>query len=90
VIPLTHPPITTDPPRIHLVLSDIYHAFARTKLGPSAKKLVFYLTALRQLDRQAWLSIERELQKEVDKLQSELGDQKSDEDKSPERPNLLL
>lgn len=85
-----HPPITTDPPRIHLALADLYHAFARTKLGPSAKKLLFYLAALGQLDRQAWLEIERELQREVQRLQSELGDKGSDEEESPERSHLLL
>jgi hypothetical protein len=73
-----------------LILADLYHAFAKPKLGPSAKKLLFYLAALQQLDRQAWLSVERELHKEIERLQSEMGDIESDEDKSPERPHLLL
>lgn len=68
---LAHPPITTEPPRIHLVLADLYHLFTRPKVGHVAKKLVFYSVALGQVDRQAWLTIERALEKEVEKLGAE-------------------
>jgi hypothetical protein len=87
--PLVHPPITTDPPRIHLVLSDLYHLFSRPKLGPAAKKVLFYLAALRQLERQDWLAIESELRKEAGRLQAEIGDEVS-EAEEPSRDHLLL
>jgi hypothetical protein len=76
--PLVHPPITTDPPRIHLVLSDLYHLFSRPKVGPAGKKVLFYLAALRQLERQDWLGIESELRKEVEDTEE------------PSRDHLLL
>jgi hypothetical protein len=87
--PLVHPPITTDPPRIHLVLSDLYHLFSRPKVGPAGKKVLFYLAALRQLERQDWLGIESELRKEVERLQTELGAEGSDTEE-PSRDHLLL
>jgi hypothetical protein len=87
--PLVHPPITTDPPRIHLVLSDLYHLFSRPKVGPAGKKVLFYLAALRQLERQDWLVIENELRKEVERLQAELGEEGS-ETEEPSHDHLLL
>jgi len=87
--PLVHPPITTDPPRIQLVLSDLYHLFSRPKVGPAGKKVLFYLSALRQLDRQDWLAVENELRKEVERLQAELGEEGS-ETEEPSRDHLLL
>ena len=87
--PLVHPPITTDPPRIHLVLSDLYHLFSRPKVGPAGKKVLFYLAALRQLERQDWLGIENELRKEVERLQAELGEEGLDTEE-PSRDHLLL
>ena len=89
LLPLVHPPITTDPPRIHLALSDLYHLFARPKVGPASKKVLFYVAALRQLDRQDWLGMERELRKEVEKLEAELGEEGS-ESEQPSRDHLLL
>jgi hypothetical protein len=90
LISLVHPPITTDPPRIHLALSDLYRLFSRNKIGPASKKLRFYLAALRQLDRQDWLGVERELRKEVDRLQSELGNNENTDEEAPTRERLLL
>lgn len=87
--PLVHPPITTDPPRIHLVLSDLYHLFSRPKVGPAGKKVLFYLAALRQLERQDWLGVENKLRKEVERLQAELGEEGSDTEE-PSRDHLLL
>jgi hypothetical protein len=78
-----------DPPRIHLVLSDLYHLFSRPKIGPAGKKALFYLAALRQLERQDWLAIESELRKEVERLQAELGEDVS-ETEEPSRDHLLL
>ena len=93
---LCHPPITTDPPRIHLVLADLYRLTitAKSKVGGHvAKKLLFYTAALKQLDRQDWLRIEQDLRKEVEKLESEIEDedpQASVDDEIPQRDHLLL
>ena len=87
--PLVHPPITTDPPRIQLVLSALYHLFSRPKVGPAGKKVLFYLAALRQLERQDWLAVENDLRKEVERLRTELGEEGS-ETEEPSRDHLLL
>jgi hypothetical protein len=50
---------------------------------------LFYLAALRQLERQDWLGIESELRKEVERLQGELGEV-GPETEEPSRDQLLL
>jgi hypothetical protein len=73
------------------VLSDVYRLYGIPKVGLVAKKVLFYTAALRQLERQDWLRIERELRQEVDKLQAELGEGGSDtEEQPPNRDHLLL
>lgn len=86
---MVHPPITTDPPRLLLVLADLYRLLARPKIGPVAKKLIFYTAALGQLDRQDWLRIEKDLGKEVEKLEVD-DPQEPVDDEIPQRENLLL
>ncbi|GFZ47135.1 hypothetical protein JCM24511_04878 [Saitozyma sp. JCM 24511] len=70
---LIHPPLdTTHVPRILLLLSDLYQLFAKPKPGAAVpRKLAFYLAALRQLSRDDWLRLEREIGKEILKLQEE-------------------
>ena len=78
------------PPRLFLLLSDMYQVFARPKVGAAVpRKIVFYLAALKQLSREDWLRIEGEVQKEVNKLQAENNGEASDGDE-PERPALKL
>jgi hypothetical protein len=73
------------------VLSDLYRLYSTPKVGLVAKKVLFYVAALRQLERQDWLRIERELRQEVDKLQAELGEAGSNtEEQAPNRDHLLL
>jgi hypothetical protein len=55
-----------------------------------AKKVLFYLAALRQLERNDWLGIEHELRKEVERLKAELGQVESDTEEAPSRDHLLL
>lgn len=92
---LCHPPITTDPPRIHLVLADLYRLnlslSGKPRVGHVAKKLLFYTAALKQLDRQDWLRIAKDLGKEVEKLEGEIeAPQASVDDEIPHRDRLLL
>lgn len=85
---MVHPPITLEPPRIHLVLADIYRLYSSPRIGLVTKKLLFYFAALNQLGRQDWLQVERGVVKEIDKLETELN---SDSDVQAEsRRNALL
>ena len=69
---MLHPPIlASKDPKIMLVLSDLYSLFVVTKQVPAAKKLMFYLAALKQLRREHWLKLEREMLKDVDELRDE-------------------
>jgi len=78
------------PPRILLLLSDVYNLFARPKPGAAVpQKVAFYLAALKQLSREDWLGLEREVQKEVEKLQEE-NQVDEREEEEPERPALKL
>lgn len=88
---LLHPSIMIDtPPRILLLLSDVYNLFARPKPGAAVpRKVAFYLAALKQLSREDWLGLEREVQKEVEKLQEE-NQMDEREEEEPERPALKL
>ena len=54
-----------------LVLSDLYSLFTVPRQVPAAKKLTFYLAALKQSRREDWLRLEREILKDVDKLRDE-------------------
>lgn len=73
--PLLHPPITTDPPRAASVLDDLYRLFSHPKAGAPAKKIAFYLAAMRQVSRTEWLALEREVRKDADKLREESADE---------------
>jgi hypothetical protein len=78
------------PPRLFLLLSDIYHVFAKPKAGAAVpRKLAFYLAALEQLSREDWLRVEREVQNEVEKLQGE-NEEEDEGEEEPERPALKL
>ncbi|KAK8844066.1 hypothetical protein IAR55_006860 [Kwoniella newhampshirensis] len=71
---LLHPPIlASSPPKILLVLSDLYSFFSKPKAGGAVpRKLAFYIKALQQdLIRQDWSSLEHEVSKELEKLQAE-------------------
>lgn len=75
---LLHPPIVTDPPRAVGVLDDLY-AFLSTRGAKgtpagAAKKLLFYIAAMRQLGRESWLAVEREVERETEALKAEGGD----------------
>ena len=85
---MVHPPITTDPPRILLVLADLFNFFSRPKVGHVAKKLLFYSAVLGQLGREDWLRIERDLKKEAEKLEVE--DPQESLEEIPQRDHLLL
>lgn len=43
------------------------------KGGSVSRKLAFYVVALRQMSRGEWLALEREVRREIDKLEVELG-----------------
>ena len=84
--PLLHPPIlASEDPKVMLVLSDLYGLFAKPKQGQVAKKLVFYLAALKGMKRDDWLRLEKEVQKEV----AELDDETTTEKEAVEPPTLL-
>lgn len=87
---LIHPPITTDPPRVFSVLGDIYQLCSSPKVGHISKKLLFYVAALHQLERQDWLRIEQDLAKEIDKLETELKTADAEAHSDEQRTNLLL
>jgi len=79
---LLHPPIlASEQPTIMLVLSDLYGLFSIPRQGGAAKKLVFYVEALRELRREDWLRLENEVRKEVDKLRSENVKEKESDDR---------
>jgi hypothetical protein len=88
---LFHPPIdTTQPPRVLLLLSDLYGLYARPKAGGAVpRKLAFYVVALRQLGRDDWLALEREVQAELRRIESELGDDAAPESPKPVHSNYL-
>lgn len=96
VVTLLHPPITTDPPHLLLLLSDVYRLFAPAgaKHTPAERKLGFYLVALKQLSRPQWLSVKAEMEKEVRRLRDELGvldpDQEVVDEGVEERENLRV
>lgn len=87
---LLHPPLDTlSAPRILHLFSDLYRLFSEPKVGAAGKKLAFYIVALRQLGRADWLRLEREIQGEIGRLESELGDPEAVE-KADERRELLI
>lgn len=73
---------------LHL-LSDLYRLYSEPKAGAAAKKLAFYIVALRGLGRADWLRLEREVQAEIGRLEGELGDAEGEE-KVEERKRLLI
>lgn len=85
---MLHPPITTDPPRVALVLAGVHSLFSAPKAGATAKKMAFYRAAMKQVDRQEWLSLEREVLREAQKLDEEL--EEPQETQEPARPSLTL
>ncbi|ORY28764.1 hypothetical protein BCR39DRAFT_533731, partial [Naematelia encephala] len=89
--PLLHPPLLTSvPPNIIVVLSDLYHLYSLPKAGAAVpRKLAFYIAALRSLKREDWLRLEREVQKESTKLRNEI-DEVLDENVEEDRPALRI
>lgn len=73
---LLRPSIITDSPApVSVALSDLYRLYAHPKPGAGVpRKLVFYLACLRQLTREDWLGLQRETERELAKLQEELGE----------------
>lgn len=75
---LLHPPLDTMVPCGCLwLLSDLHTLYNPTKspnAGPVARKLLFYIAALRKLDRKDWLKLEQEVQRELNKLRDESGE----------------
>jgi len=66
---MVHPPVLLAPPKLVLVLADVYRLFAVPQAGAAApRKVLFYLAALGQLRRDDWLRLECEVQREVDEL----------------------
>lgn len=87
---LLQPPILADShPKIVHLLSDMYTLFSKPKAGGAVpRKLAFYVVALKRLDRENWLRLKKEAEKEIGKLESENGvDQVNVE---TERPALML
>lgn len=81
---LLHPPLdTTTPPRIFLILSDLYRLYSQPRVGAAAKKLCFYIAALRQLGRADWLRLEKEVEGEIRKLESELREETAEDGTEP-------
>lgn len=90
---LLHPPlIAASPPGIVLVLSDVYGLFGRTQAGKAVgRKLLFYVGALRQLRRDDWLKVKKEVEREVGKLRDEVGsDNEEEEEEEEDRPALKI
>lgn len=67
----------------------MYRLFSRPKVNHISKKLLFYIAALKQLVRQDWLDIEKEMQKEIDKLEADSTETDTHE-QVPQRDNLLV
>jgi hypothetical protein len=79
------------PPLVSLALSDLYRLYANPKPGAAVpRKLVFYLACLKQLGREDWLGLQRETDKELAKLQDELGDSEVREEGEEDRPTLRV
>lgn len=73
VTSLLHPPITTDPPRAYLVLSDMYRLYAAPKAGAALpRKVSFYVAAVAQLSRADWLNVAGEVKREAERLRAEI------------------
>lgn len=89
--PMLHPPLEADNhPTIFLILSDVYSIFSSPKAGAAApRKLLFYIAALRQLNRGDWLKLEKEVDAETRKLQAELEPSESD-GRDDDRPALRI
>jgi hypothetical protein len=91
--PLLHPPIISDEhPRLFLVLSDLYRLFAIPKAGAAVpRKLLFYIAAMGQLNRVDWLGLEYEVEREIKKLEGELGgEDQGVEDAGLDRPAIQI
>jgi hypothetical protein len=72
---MLHPPITLDPSQAALVLADTYRILASpkpSKPGAEAKKVAFYRAAVGQIGRSDWLRLEREVQRDAEKLRTEM------------------
>ena len=65
---MIHPNILLTGPRIQLVLSDLHQLFSTISIQ---KKLLFYLSAMAQLDRNAWLALEKDVSKDINELLGE-------------------
>ena len=90
LVAVVHPPLLADEAtRVSLLLSDLYRLVAVKPTAPAPKKLLFYVAALRQLDRADWLRIKNEVSSEVVKLTGELGDS-GPEDTTNDRPALKI
>lgn len=55
-----------------------------------SKKVLFYVAALRQLERQDWLRVEQDLAKEIDRLETELKTAEVESRTDERRDKLLL
>lgn len=75
-----------------ILLSDAYSLFSKPKpKGAAPRKLLFYLAALKQLDRADWLDLEGEIRKEIEKLRNELEDGTEEtDDADVDRPALKI
>lgn len=88
---LLRPSIMADSPSpVVLALSDLYRLYANPKPGAAVpRKLVFYLACLKLLSRDDWLALQRETERELAKLQEELGEDGAFE-ATGDRPTLRL
>ncbi|WVW79523.1 hypothetical protein I302_101492 [Kwoniella bestiolae CBS 10118] len=70
---LIHPPIAQPSlPKLFYILSDLYGLYSIPKAGGAVpRKLAFYFKALRSLSRSEWLSLEKQLERELDRVKSE-------------------
>lgn len=78
-----------------LLLSDLYHFYSTEKksgAGAIPRKLAFYVVAMRQLKRDEWVGLEREVQREIGVLEWELGggEEEDEEDGRESGLHLLL
>ncbi|WRT69223.1 uncharacterized protein IL334_006207 [Kwoniella shivajii] len=87
---LIHPPIiTTSSPKIFNLLSDLYHLFSTPKAGGAIpRKIAFYFKSLQSLTRQDWLLLEREVERELNRLKDE--DENVDAEQPERRERLEM
>jgi hypothetical protein len=84
---LLHPSLdTASASRVLLVFGDLHRLFS----GATGKKLAFYSAAMEQIKRAEWLSLEREMQAEIRRLERELRDAEGEDPKLEGHSQLLI